>query len=346
MKIHICIILILGLLLSSTIKAQNLDVKIYDAITHKEIDSVKIYSKKSLLTEYKKNLKNTVKVIDLDSIFFVKEGYEDVIISRGELLKKPTVYLKKNKFIDIEEVKLSKISPSTTLKKIINAEKTYASSCGKLFYYLNYELTKNTKEVMQAYDGRLIMNKEIDVRIEKPLLINKLYGTKNKIDDKKWVELQQTNYAQIGSFQVYPQLYKIFIRENGIENYNLKIDGSKDNYIRLSFSPKIDNGNKNTGYIIFDKDDFRVYEIKSRLLNNKNNINDNLLFTDSELFLKREKIAKKCYKLVRANSKDNFTIVKGVGKGFVFSSKTSLEETPAFEYETLSPFDVTFFEFK
>ena len=57
--------------------------------------------------------------------------------------------------------------------------------------------------------------------------------------------------------------------------------------LKITFSPKINKGWDYNGYIIFDINDYGVYEFSANLIQNPNNQIENLLQNKISIFIKK-----------------------------------------------------------
>lgn len=342
MKVIFKIIILTVLFIFSKYQAQNLIF--LDKDTMKQIDSVNIYEKEKFITQYRISTTNDLFNKIVDSVTFVKENYEDISISISDLKKSNTFFLKKNKYYSIEEVIIKNINPTKVLDKILSAEQYFSSSCKKNYYHLKYTF-KSGKDLIQEYNGRLTEEYAI-YKLENSKFVNKMNLATYSIRPKQSIFLTKTDYSNIGNIQIYPILYKVFIKNKNIEKYNLQINGEKDNLQRLTFSPKKMDGLMYNGYIVFDKNNHRVFEVKVNLIPNGNNKFENLKFINFSLFIKNKIIEKNCIKLEYAIAEEEFTVIKGVGKNMTFNAKSFIEETPTFDDISLKEFDLKYFKFK
>lgn len=333
--------LIFGIL---KILGQDFNLKLSNNQSEK-LDSVRIYNLKGDLLGISKNGFVKVPLQKKDTLYFVRSGYQDVKISSEELLLTPIVLLESEKFYDIQEVVISNYNVKFLLDKIINSEKKGPTGCQSQpsYYFLKYDFS-NSKNTIQKFNGRLKENFFSYKAEMNNDFVNNMTKTvvKNFMGDKKFL-LQKTNFSNISSYQVYPLLYELFVRDSGQDKYNLKINGSDDQVFKMVFNPKKQTKWDYNGYIIFDKNNFHVLEMSVNLIDNSNNISNNLITSTKYFFVKKRKVNDNCYKVERGFSKEEFTVKSGVGKGENFSSISDLKETLPFSPIYLKDFDFTFF---
>ena len=115
-------ILLLILFCTSFAKAQDIKLKIVDLDSKKEIENVLIYSQNKLI---KTKPDGTINLNQIDSISVLKENHEDLKLGKNEILKSSLIFLKKYKYLDIEEVVISKINANipSTIITLINVNK-------------------------------------------------------------------------------------------------------------------------------------------------------------------------------------------------------------------------------
>lgn len=339
MKIYISLLLILCNL---NFKAQ--DIRIIDADTKKNIDSVRLYNKNVFLGFL--NQEMLKKHHDNDTLTLVKEGYEDSLVPIINLKNESIIYLTKNKVIEIPEVVINYINPDKLISNIIVTAKISNRSAEKNYYHFFYEF-KNDNNTIQYFNGRVI-EQGFKYKVEKSLdySSNMIHTSVVNEKGKEVYLLQKTNYSHFLDHQMYPVLWKIFLKDNKIMNYNFKIVGKEKNFLKLFFYPKINIGWDYNGYIICDINDFGIYEFSANLIKNPNNEIENLLETKMSIYIKNSRRGDKYYVLENANFIDEFIISRGKNKNVTFKAHSFQEKTFNFNNGELEDFDFILFKKK
>ena len=257
-------ILLLILFCTSFAKAQDIKLKIVDLDSKKEIENVLIYSQNKLI---KTKPDGTINLNQIDSISVVKENYEDLKLGKNEILKSSLIFLKKYKYLDIEEVVISKINANTYLDSILVAAKRNIEKSKNSVNYSHFKYEfKNNEDFIQYFNGRVSeryphyhddssikTNYKIDPNTE---YIQKMHANSLREKDKKggigkekYFLQSSANHFLTSGYSLY---YSLKLRWKINEtDYNLKITAGNDQYLKLTFSPKIDDGWKYKGFIIF-----------------------------------------------------------------------------------------------
>ncbi len=329
----------------TTYYSQTIQIKIVDSKTKKEIDSVRIYDKNGFLSEYASGKENNIQVKENDSLTFLKSGYEDIKIDNRKIMEDNVIYLNKNKIIDIEEVIVTKQNIPDVIAKIIEAEKNVNRK--KSYYHLQYDFNDND-EIIQHYDGRISKNADV-IKLEKTTdfidnmnrtMVFTISGSKKK---EKYL-LQNTNYSNINQLEMYPKLWRLFLKNKKSTDYQYKSISGKDQYCKIEFTPINNDGWSYRGFIIYDKNDYKVYELKMQLIPNKKNLYANLLSIRQDYFIKTKKDDSEINTFDYATFDENFTIINGQGKGQNLKAHTSIERTLDFDDKNFMLFDMTFFK--
>jgi hypothetical protein len=318
------------------------EIKILDSKSHKTIDSVRLYNKNNFIGY---DIKNII-LKDSDTLVLIKQGYEDAFLPATFFNTKKNIYLRKNNVYEIPEVEIKYLNPKNIVTQIINNAKISSRKNDKNFYHFFYEF-KTDNATLQYFNGR-VCEQGFKYRVEKQLdFFSKIKYT-SVIDEKGKEEyfLQKTNYSHFLDHQMYPILWSVFLKNKKFENYIFKFQGKSNNMLKITFSPKINKGWDYNGYIIFDINDYGVYEFSANLIQNPNNQIENLLQNKISIFIKNNKVGDKYYVLENANFKDEFIIFKGKGKGKEFKANSYQEKTLKFNDNEFEDFDFMKFQLK
>ncbi|GEM_PF-3457661 len=339
----------------STVKAQT-TLTLLSAVDNQPLANVLVYYKTNLIGETNKEGKASLQLTNIDSLVFVKNDYEDIVLAKNQLT--PTILMVKNRVILLNEVVVSPMTAEKLLKKVGDFIEEAKTKKGRLSYKIPHHLQIYNK-FMAGNDtlhylnnrftferGNFKINDQTKIvknfrHVQVKENISKVYSWGGKEADF-WDLFSLTplgiHYsADFNNFFLHQDLfdYKIVASET---YYRLEFK-QKKKYFLFSIE----------GYLIVDKQDFGIYEFETRLLNNKPRFisqNTNLSNSkpaafkiDAETY--RFKYTKESDGYILDHSSKNtiFTAEKGQHKNIRFIATTQVERTVDFGDRNLKGFD-------
>lgn len=343
------------LLTLSIAKAQT-TITVWSAADEKPLPNVLIYHKTNLIGETNKDGKAWLQLTNVDSLVFVKNDYEDIVLAKDQLTQK--ILMVKNRVILLNEVVVSPMTAEKLLKKVGDFIEEAKTKKGRLTYdiphhlqiynkfmagndtlhYLNNRFTYE-KGNFKINDQTRIVKKFRRVQVKEN--ISYVYSLGNKESDF-WDIFHLTPLG----IHYSTDFYRFFDNQ---KLFNYKVVAS-ETYYRLEFKQKKRHPGFNIeGYMIVDKVDFGIYEFETRLMDNKprfirqhmnlGNSKPAMFKIDSETY--KFKYTKESDKYILDYSSKNasFTEEKGQYKNIRFIASTQVERTVDFGNSNLKHFD-------
>lgn len=337
-------------------KAQK-TITVLSADDHMPLSNVLIYHKTNLIGETNKEGKAVVQLNNVDSLVFVKNDYEDIILAKAQLTE--IIKMTKNRVIFLKEVIVTPMTAEILLKKVgefmkaINMDGTKRNSPNYIvpynlqiynkfmagndtLHYLNNRFTFEKGNFKINDQTKIVKNfKQVQVKEN----IVKIYHWNNKETDfwdSFWLTPLGVNYSVD---------FTDFFYNQGLFDY--KIVASND-YYRLEFVQKKKGRFSIQGYMIVDKGDFGIYEFEAHLLNDQPRFVKHVNFSNSNLMLFKVYTDTYRFRYIKENdiyildysSKNTkFTEEKGEYKNIQFTNTIQVERTIDFAEKNLKSFD-------
>jgi hypothetical protein len=354
MKLGISIVLIL---VASLLKAQTKTITIFSEKDNKPLTNVLIYHKANLIGESKVDGTVTLELKNVDSLTFVKNGYEHLILSKNQL--RNNVNLHKSDVISLNEVTVSPMSVKKLLIKI-NEFLSNKMQNGKANYKIPthlhvYNQFMANNDTLHFLNNRLVNKGKDGFKINaQTKLVKKFTHYKNK---EILIEMYQWNNYKTNFWDMFTYT-PVYLISNQFSNvyFNQKLFDFKivedEVYYKLEFKQKrkfsVDEP-RIEGYMIVDKFDYGVYEFVSRLLNNDVSAVKIINFSNNRPIT--FKILNDTYKFKYTKENDtyilksstrntNFIQEKGEFKNINFVCNIQVERTINFKDLSLKKFNI------
>lgn len=345
-------------------KAQK-TITIRSADDLKPLANVLIYHKTNLIGETNKEGKATLLLNNVDSLIFVKNEYEDIILAKAQLTE--TINMLKNKVILLKEIIVSPMTAQQLLKKVGDFIKHYNQD-GSKRSTPSYDIPHNLQiynKFMAGNDTLHYLNNRFNFdkgnfKINNQTQIIKKFERVQIKDNILYMyswDGKKTNFPDLSSLTPlgihYSVEFSSFFDHQKLFDYKII---ASESYYRLEFRQKKRHPWFSIeGYMIVDKADFGIYEFETRLLDNKsrfekvtnfNNLKPVVFKIDYDTYKFKYTKENDGYVLVYCSKNSRFTEEKGQYKNSLFSSTVQVERTIDFGDKNLKSFDVYKWEIK
>ncbi len=348
----------------TALKAQFKTITVVSQTENQILSNVLVYHKNNLIGETDIYGKVTLKVKNIDSLSFVKNGFQDIILPISEV--KEIIRIIPNNVIVLKEVQVNPINPQTLLKRVadfMNSKDENGSPKTKS----NYNISENIQvynKFMADNDTLHYLNNRFAFENGNFLINNKNKIIKNfsliKIGkniyksyswNRKSINFPVSLETPLGIHSSV-EFTNFFYHQNLFE-YKIEED---ENYIKLSFKQNKKSSFSNIeGYLIIDRFDYGIYEFNSKLLNSKSFYKLEMNFSNSKF--NRFKILTENYNfkyikqdnryiLDNCNKSTTFIVENVNFKNISFSSTIQVEKTNSFLDKDLKKYDMFNWEFK
>lgn len=358
MKLRYLLFLLL-LIISNNIKAQVKTVIVVSQSNNGLVPNVLVYHKTDIIGETDKFGKVVLRLNDIDTLTFVKNGFQDFTLAKNTLNN--TVKIIANEGILLNEVKISPINAEILLNNVAKFMKSIDEN-GVQKQQSNYGLTQN----IQVYNKFMANNDTLHYlnnrfTVEKSIFkINYQNKLVKKFKVIKSNENIYRSYSWGGMSANFPissertplgiyssvEFTNFFYHQNLFE-YKIEQD---DKYYKLIFKQKKKSSLFNIeGYLIIDKFDYGIYEFESKLLENKPFFEKNINFSNNKMLVFKILTETYHFKYFKQNDKyllDNcnksttFMMDSGEFKNILFYSAVQVEKTIDFEDKNLMKFNM------
>lgn len=343
-------------LMISTAQAQT-TITVLAAADGQPLGNVLIYHKTNLIGETNKDGRASLQLTNVDSLVFVKNDYEDIVLPKTQLTEK--IWMVKNKVILLNEVVVSPMTAEKLLKQVADFIEEGKTKKGRLSYTIPHHLQIYNK-FMAGNDTLHYLNNRFtfergNFKINDQTKIVKNFRhvqVKENISKVYSWGGKEADFWDLFSLTPLGIHYSVDFNDFFLhqELFDYKIVAS-ETYYRLEFKQKKKYFLSSIeGYLIVDKQDFGIYEFESRLKDSKPrfvNLHTNLSNTKSATF----KIDTETYKFKYTKESDSyllayssknttFTAEKGQHKNMRFTATTQVERTVDFGDRNLKSFDV------
>lgn len=351
-------LLILTLLIFVKANSQTKTVTVISGDENKALSNVLIFNNSNIIAETNAYGKATIRLRNVDTIVFVKNGFHDAMLTRYQT--NDTIKLIRNKAILLNEVKITPISPKILLTRVAEFLKGEGQSdmngsrssnykiphCLQIYniFAANYDTLHYINDRFVFEGNRLKVNPQNKV-VKR---FKRVKNGENIYSSYTWRN-QDINFDIINTETPLGVQYSVdftnFFFHQDLFDYKIEED---EKYYKLSFRQKKKLFSNVEGYLVIDKYDYGIYEFQTKLKDDKP------LFKNGSNFGGTKKLSFKiisddynfsCFKengkyvLNNCTKNIKFSIIDSTFNGIIFSNKIQVEKTVNFVDANLKFFD-------
>lgn len=255
-------------LLSITLNAQLINIKVLDYSTNLSIDDADIYFKKSTKNYVSdlegKAIVNLKDVGPTDELIVSKKDYQNARVKMSNLKKDITIKLEKISKVDLQETIIKNYNAEDILRKVIdNYEKNFDVDK----YYLLVNVKQKVSEGKENHD---YIDADLQLKFDKGKLEIKSKGEEN-IRNKKGRVLHDVRIVTANYLKNLYLINQLKIMQEDI--LQKKLTSTKVVNTKYANKPMFEvylNKTANQGrYLLIDRKSFSVVEYKSTIQNDK-----------------------------------------------------------------------------